>query len=150
MGLLLTYGAGMRMGLGIAVVALVALTACGGSESPDASKAPTPTAKPQLADTCPMVQMALDAAAGDDGMLLRTEQYDQFASEVEFFTDQVDPKVVPILEELGGRSRKVAPLLSSADGETRLGAATDWLQSYKRFMDACQSVGAPVRLPLED
>lgn len=79
-------------------------------------------------------------------MMLTTRQFSSFADDVDALAAQADPKAVSILGELSDRTREVAKTMQTAEGADRLEGATDWLNTYKRVMSACEAVGSPIGL----
>lgn len=145
----------MRFGGTIIVFALM-LTGCGSpaatvesspaaesssASAPSSSSAAASTALLSLADACPKVQDALDAAFED------ADPYDpgtfrQFAADIDALAAQTDPKGQNMLEELAAVSRQTSTALAGPD---MLSAQEPWFTEMDRVTRVCEEQGAPLR-----
>lgn len=142
----------MRIGLGIAATALVALSGCGGGDSPKpevtATSASATPALLELADACVQVnesteQILVDASGiADPGLLFG------FANSIDQIAARTDARGRDALEDLAQRAREVRTTLNAeTDATARLEAGTEMLTGFARLQDSCQAVGSPISLP---
>lgn len=130
----------MRIRIGMAVAALVAVGACGGGSdgtSRDASPTPTEAAKVSLADTCPKIQDALDSEMGGGG-LAESDELQAFTDQIKVLRKDVDPKGVPLLNDLVSASQQGADNLDTDP------LASKFLAAMERVTATCQQLGAPL------
>ena len=108
---------------------------CSGGETETVKAAPTI----QLADACPKVQDALDAAfkGKEGGLFGDSETYQGLADAIDGLTKRVDPKGVPLLTGLAEATHESAKNPS-------LEAERNWLRVMQQVTDTCQQLGAPL------
>lgn len=133
-----------RLGIGTVVAVSLIAAGCGGGGSDAPAKTPTP-AKVSLADSCPKVQDALDAAFKGGGELPTEEEYLGFGDDLTELIAAVDPKGKPLLSGLLDATKKLATGMDDGlQGQPFLDLDQAWLGAMKRVNDTCQQLGAPL------
>lgn len=126
------------------VVAAFAIAGCGGSSDGPRDVAPSATQTVSLADTCPKVQDALDAAFAGEALAVEAD-YQRFTDDVAALIAVVDPKGEPLLQNLVDASKDSLNARKVGLNQTDVADLDrDWRNTVNRVADTCQQLGAPL------
>lgn len=135
----------MRIGLGIATVALVMLSACGGRDEPEASETATPTLDLLTpAQACAQVQMVNDETDGPGDWPLPT--YGEFGEKIAPLVDESVPEIAGALESMSAKAVEVGGMSLSGEGGTDAAskAAGEWAAGYEKVAAICARTDSPI------
>lgn len=137
----------MRIGLGVATVALVMVSACGGSgDSPEPARTGTPSATPTLglftaAQACAQVELINEKVGGPPGNW-PIPTYEQFSEDIASVAEESEPTVSDPLRTLSTQSDRVG---SMEGDEDNLSAVTGlWGANYQTVADICARTDSPI------
>jgi hypothetical protein len=135
----------MRTGLGIASVALVVLSACGGGSGGDDASKEAPKATPTLdllsADqACEQVEMVTAELGGKPGSW-PIPIYGEFGTKTAPIAQESVPDIASAVQSMSDRAVEVGEMTLDDDVTT---AASVWAAQYQKVSDICARTDSPL------
>jgi hypothetical protein len=141
----------MRIGLGVAAMALVLVGACGGNDGANESGAATPPSSAPTLDllsaeqACTQVGLVIDELGGKPGDW-PVATYGEFGEKVAPLADESVPDVTAALKATSAKAIEVGGMNLDAKGgiDAATQAAGEWASTYKKVVDICMRTDAPL------